>query len=220
MHIFEVHSNESVCRKIGRIGLEQVLIIVSLIMVMLNLTLQIFQMNIALNLFQIQTPLQSNQLMIIKWTISGMLPLRTWWWSSGCWPLYASGLIGGHPPSNFFTVSTLLFHKYVGANVAVTNFKSHFLYLSQPRPLWNWPIETRDMPKGLEFFYVVFLTVVLYIQWCQFIIVQVALTTLSHQVPSNYMLVFKRLHINLLNVFSLLTLKVVLGYHTTILKKI
>ena len=30
------------------------------------------------------------------------------------------------PPSKFYTVSTVLFHKYVGTNVAVTNFMSHF----------------------------------------------------------------------------------------------
>ena len=30
------------------------------------------------------------------------------------------------PPSKFYTVSTLLFHKYGGANVAVTNSISHF----------------------------------------------------------------------------------------------
>ena len=29
-------------------------------------------------------------------------------------------------PSKFYTVSTVLFHKYVGANVAVTNWMSHF----------------------------------------------------------------------------------------------
>ena len=30
------------------------------------------------------------------------------------------------PPSKFYTVSTVLFHKYGGANVAVTNCMSHF----------------------------------------------------------------------------------------------
>ena len=30
------------------------------------------------------------------------------------------------PPSKFYTVSTVFFHKYGGVNVAVTNFMSHF----------------------------------------------------------------------------------------------
>ena len=47
-------------------------------------------------------------------------------------------------------------------------------------------------------FHVVLLTFTLYIQWYQFIIFQVTLTTPSHQVLSSYMLVFKILHLNLL----------------------
>ena len=66
-----------------------------------------------------------------------------------------------------------------------------FLCLSPPRPLWNWLIKTRDMPKELGLFYVVFLTVRLYIQLDQFIIVQVTLPTLYHQVPSSFILVLK-----------------------------
>ena len=31
-----------------------------------------------------------------------------------------------YPTSKFYTVSTVLFHKYGGANIAVTNFMSHF----------------------------------------------------------------------------------------------
>ena len=39
----------------------------------------------------------------------------------------------------------------------------------------------------------------------------------SDLVPSNLMLAFKRLHLNLLNIMIVLTLKVVLGDHPTIL---
>ena len=60
----------------------------------------------------------------------------------------------------------------------------------------------------------------LYIQWDQFIIAQVTLPTLSHQVPSNFMLVFKSLYLNLLNIVNFLTLKFVIGYHHTRLKTI
>ena len=71
-----------------------------------------------------------------------------------------------------------------------------FLCLSPPRPMWNWLMETRDMPKELGLFYVAFLTVRLYIKLDQFIIIQVTLPTLYHQVPSNLILVFKILHLN------------------------
>ena len=71
------------------------------------------------------------------------------------------------------------------------------------------------MPKELGLFYVPFLTVRLYIQLDQFIIVQVTLPTLYHQVPSSFILVLKRLHLNLLNIVTLLTLKVFLGDHPT-----
>ena len=76
-------------------------------------------------------------------------------------------------------------------------------------------METQDMPKGLGLFYVAFLTVPLYIQLDQFIIVQVTLTTLYHQVPSSFILVLRQFHLNLLNIVTLLTLKVVLGDHPT-----
>ena len=66
------------------------------------------------------------------------------------------------------------------------------------------------MLKELGLFYAVFLTFPLYTQWGHFITVQVTLTTPSHQVPSNFMLDFKRLHLNLLNIVNLLTLRVVL----------
>ena len=96
----------------------------------------------------------------------------------------------------------------------------NFLCLSQPRPFWNWLMEKRDMPKELGLFYAAFLTVRLYIQLDQFIIFQITLPTLYHEVPSNFMLVLKRLHMKLLNIVNFLTLKVVLGYHHTRLTKI
>ena len=73
------------------------------------------------------------------------------------------------------------------------------------------------MTKELELFYVAFITVRLYIQSDQFIIVQVTVPTLYHQVPSSFILVLKSLHMNLLKIVTLFTLKVVLGdYHTRI----
>ena len=93
-----------------------------------------------------------------------------------------------------------------------------FLHLYQPRPLLNWITETHEMPKKLGLFYVDFLTVPSYIQWDQFIIVQVTLPTQSHWVPSTVMLVFKSLHLNLFNVVIFLTFKVIFGDHPTILE--
>ena len=66
-----------------------------------------------------------------------------------------------------------------------------FICLSQTRPLWKWPMETRDMHKELGLCYVAFLTIGLYIQLYQFIIVQVNLPTLYHQVTSSFILVLK-----------------------------
>ena len=71
------------------------------------------------------------------------------------------------------------------------------------------------MPKELGLFFVAFLTVQLYIQLDQFIIAQVTLPTLSRPVPSNFVLVLKGFYLNLLNIVTLLTLKVVLGDHPT-----
>ena len=73
------------------------------------------------------------------------------------------------------------------------------------------------MLKELGLFYVALLTVQLYTQLDQFIIVQVTLSILYHQVPSSFILVLRKLHLNLLNIVTLLTLKVVLGDHPTIL---
>ena len=60
------------------------------------------------------------------------------------------------------------------------------------------------MLNELGLFYVAFLTVPLCIQWDQFIIVQVTLTTPSHHVPSSFMLDFKRLRLKLFNIVTLL----------------
>ena len=76
------------------------------------------------------------------------------------------------------------------------------------------------MPKELGLFYVAFLTVRLYFQLDQFIIVQVTVPTLYHHTPSSFILVFKMLHLNLLDIVTILILKVVLGDHPIRLTKI
>ena len=94
-----------------------------------------------------------------------------------------------------------------------------FTCLYQPRPMWKCIMETRYMPKELGLFFVALLNFQLFIQLEQFIIVRVTLPTLSHQVPSNLCWFLKRLNMNLLNVVTLFTLKVVLGYQHNRLKK-
>ena len=81
-------------------------------------------------------------------------------------------------------------------------------------------MEKRNIPKELGLFYVALMTVPLYIQWDQCIIVHVTLPTPSHQMPSNVMFDFRRLRLNLLNIVTLLTLKVILGDQPTTLKTI
>ena len=196
------------------------LIIIPFIMVVFRFTLNSFQLNLTLNLFHIQTPLRSNQLMMIKWTISWnssthnvmkiFLMLTSRWFRIEWW----------FPLIQDFIQSLLCCFIKKEEKILQSQIACHtFLFFHQPRPLQNWIIKTRDMHKQLELFYVVLLTVTLYIKWDHFIIVQATLTTPSHQAPSNFMLDLKSLRPNLLNIMTLLTLKVVLGDHRIRLKK-
>ena len=190
-------------------------------MVILRFTLQSVQLNLTLNQIQIQTPLWLNQLMMMKCTIyhnsSIQNTMKTFWMLNSrcfrldCWlPLLQKRI---QPLLRcFINMEDWMLQSQILCHI--------FLYLSQPRTLWNWLIETRDMPKELLLFYVSLLTVTLYIQWYQFIIVQVTLTTPSHQDLSNFMLSFKRLRLNLLNIVTLLTVRVVFGDHPTRIKTI
>ena len=71
------------------------------------------------------------------------------------------------------------------------------------------------MPKELGLFCVFFLNIPLYIQWNQFTIVHVTLPTQYYWLTSTFMLVFRRLQINILNIVTFLNLKVILGDHPT-----
>ena len=76
------------------------------------------------------------------------------------------------------------------------------------------------MTNELGLFYVIFLTVLLYILWEQLIIVHVSLPTPSHLVPSNFMFILKKLNMNLLNIVILLTIKLIIRDQPTRLKTI
>ena len=95
-----------------------------------------------------------------------------------------------------------------------------FLCLSQPSPMWNWLMATHDIPKELVLLYIVFLNDPLYIQWDQFITVQITFPIKYNLVTLNDILVFKRLCMNLLNIVILWILKVVLGGHPVRLRTI
>ena len=182
----------------------------------LRFILQSYHWNLTLYLFHIQTPLQSNQLMTMKWTIYWNYSTKNimvifWMLNSICFRLYC------WMPflQNFIQSLLCCFIKTKELMFQSQIICHNFLCLSQPRPPKNWLMKKRDMPKELGLFYVFFLTVPLYIQWYQFIIFHITLPIPSHRVPSNFMLVFKILHLNLLNIVTFLTLKVVLGYHPT-----
>ena len=110
--------------------------------------------------------------------------------------------------SKFYTVSTVFFIKTEEKMLLALHT---FLCSSQPRSLLNWIMETRDMPNQLGLFYVFFITFPLYIQCYQFNIFQITLTTPSHWFTSNFMLVFKRLHLNLFNIVFLKLSRSLLG---------
>ena len=175
-------------------------------MVKLRFILYSFRFNITLNLFRIHAPLRSNQFMIIECTIFRnssthdmmmiflMLTSRCFrldWWLPLLQKFIQSLLC------SFIKMEELMLQSQIACHT--------FLCSYQPRPLWKWLIETRYMHKEMGFFYVDLLSVSLYIYWDQFNIFQVTLPTPCHQVLSNFILGFKRLHLNPLNIVTFLT---------------
>ena len=73
------------------------LITIPLIMVMLKFTVHNFKLNLTFNLFYIRTPLWSNQLIMMKCTISCNFPLGPWWWYVVHWPPDSPGFTGVCP---------------------------------------------------------------------------------------------------------------------------
>ena len=98
-----------------------------LIIVMSRFTLKSFQLNIPLNLLHIQTPFQSDKLMIMKWNIScnssTQNRMMIFWMLTSIWLM-----IDWWFPLDLkcYTVYTVLFHRYGGQNIVVTNCMSHF----------------------------------------------------------------------------------------------
>ena len=115
------------------------LIIIPLIMVILRFTLQSFHLNLTLNLFHIQTPLWSNQLVIMRWTIlcnySTKNTMVIFWMLTSRW----LSINWWSPLLQIFIQSLLYFFIYMDEQMFQSQISCHtFLYLSQPSPLWNW----------------------------------------------------------------------------------
>ena len=134
-------------------------------MVILRFTLQSFHLNITLNQFHIQTPLRSNRSMMMKWNISWNsstenMMTNFWILTSRCFRLdWWSPLLQTFIQSlmcSFIKTEDRMLQSQIACH--------NFLYFSQPRPLWNWLIETQDMPKKLGFFYIALLNIPLFIQ--------------------------------------------------------
>ena len=122
-------------------------------------------------------------------------------------------------PLKVYTVSTVLFHKYGGENVAITNCMSHFSMFVPTKATVKLDNGNMGHAQGIGVILcrfpkwsIIYLVVPVYY-------FQVILPKQSHQVPSNFMLVFKRLHLNLLKIVVLLTLKVIIRDYPTKLKK-
>ena len=103
------------------------LIIMTLVMLVFRFTLQSSYLNLTLDIFQIQTPLRSNQFMMMKWTISWNFSTHNmmnifWVLTSRCFSYY------WWLPLLQNIIQSLLccFINMEGGYVTVTNFSSHF----------------------------------------------------------------------------------------------
>ena len=117
--------------------------------------------------------------------------------------------------SKLFTVSTVLLHKYEWENVSVTNFMSHFSMFVPTKISVKLANGNMVHAQGIVIIVCRFTKCSIIIHLDQFIIVHFTLTTPSHKVPSNFMLDFKRLCLDLFNIVTLVTFKVVFGYYPT-----
>ena len=94
---------------------------------------------------------------------------------------------------------------------------SHFYMFAPTKENVKLANRNTGRAQGIGIISCFVLIVPLYIHMYKFIIVLVNLLTTSHWLTSNVMLV-KELHHNLFNIVILLTLNIILGYHSTILE--
>ena len=91
------------------------------------------------------------------------------------------------PPSKVYTVSTVFFHKGGGVNVAVKYLISHFSMFVPTKATMRLDNINTGHSKGIGIILCCFPTVPLYIQWDQFIILQVTLKKLSNHFTSRHL---------------------------------
>ena len=104
----------------------------------------------------------------------------------------------------------MLFHKYVGGNIAVKNCMSHFPIFVPDKDTVKFDNVKTGHPQRIGIILCCFPNFSIRYPVGQFVIVQVTLPKPSNWLPLKDMLDFKRFHMNLLKIVTLLTLKVVL----------
>ena len=124
------------------------------------------------------------------------------------------------PPSKFYTVSTLLLHKYGGANVAVTNLMSYFSMFVPKKATVKLANGNTGHSQGIG--------IILYHFPNCSVIYPVGPAYYFPGHPSNtissgvlkFILYFKRLCLNLFHIVTLLIIKAFLGDQLTTIKTI
>ena len=108
-----------------------------------------------------------------------------------------------YPLKNIYTLLTVFFYKYIGANYGVTNYMSQFYMF----------VTNKDNLKftggNMGHFQVIGIIL------CYFINLKVTLTILSNWLTLSVMLVFKMLRLNLFNIVILWNLRVIVGGYPT-----
>ena len=117
--------------------------------------------------------------------------------------------------SKFYTISTVLFHRYGGANVGITNFMSHFYMFVPSKDILKIARGNTGHAQGIGIILCSFTNFTIIYPMVPVYYFQFTLPTPYNWVPSNVMLILKRLHLNLLKFDILLTLKVILGENPT-----
>ena len=112
------------------------LIILPIVMVMLRFTLNILQLSLTMNMFHIQTPLQKNQLMVIKWNLSYNYSTHNIMMIFWAFAFRCSRLDQWSPLLQNFIQSLLCCSINMQELMLQSQIECHtFICLSQPRPL-------------------------------------------------------------------------------------
>ena len=122
--------------------------------------------------------------------------------------------------SNFYTVSTMLFHKYVVSNDGVMNWMLQFFMFISTKASMRLSNVNMVHAWGIRNILCFYLNDPLNIQWDQFINFQVTLEMRFHWVPLKVMYAFKMLRQKFFTIVIVWTLQAILGVHPTVLRNI